>query len=304
MLASRVQSRVQRRWALLPVALLAVLACCVSVPTSLFLSPGRPGLGVSSSYHRGQISRIPRGRGGSDSEVLEKGNVVEAVFPDDGNWYSGVVEKVNTDGTYEVKWDNPDGGPEVSTCTDVKKYTPPIPLSELKVGDKYKGTIVSTAPFGAFVNIGAEKDGLVHVSCVKDGFVSNIDDEVQAGQEVTVWIKSVDDGKLGLTMVESKLTSSGRTARPKADLTKFQDLTWGEKLTGTVVSVTNFGAFVSVEPPGGGAAAQGLVHVSELSNDYVEDPFSIVKQGQEVTVYVKDVDLDAGRLSLSMKDRT
>lgn len=245
-------------------------------------------------------------RGARGGEDFQAGDVVEAVFADDGNWYPGTVVKSNADGTYEVKWDNPDGGPETSAVKvdEIKKYTPPIPLEELKVGQKFTGTIVGTAPFGAFVNIGAERDGLVHVSCVKEGFVQNIDDEVQQGQEVTVWVKQIQDGKLGLTMVESKLGGGGgggRGPRPKADLTPFKDLGWGDKLTGTVVSVTNFGAFVSVAPPSGGEAAQGLVHVSEMSDSYVEDPGSVVSVGQEVEVVVKNVDLDGGKLSLSMK---
>ncbi|CAE8623070.1 unnamed protein product, partial [Polarella glacialis] len=232
---------------------------------------------------------------GDAAEVLSPGDAVEAVFGDDGHWYSAVLEKGNADGTFEVRWDDPDGGPEVSTVQlkDIKKYVPPIPMDQLQVGAKYTGTVVSTAGFGAFVNIGAERDGLVHVSCVKEGFVENIDDELQAGQQVTVWVKQVVDGKLGLTMVESKL-SSGGGPRTKADLSKFKDLTWGDRLKGTVVSVTNFGAFVSVMPPSGGDATQGLVHVSEMSDTYVEDPFSVVQQGQEVEVYVKDIDVTGG----------
>merc|ERR1711879_802102 len=106
---------------------------------------------------------------------------VEAVFPDDGNMYPGVVTKINADGTFEVKWDDPDGGPDSSPVSPEDMKYPPIPLDKLETGQKYAGTIVNTAPFGAFVE--------------------NVDDVVQAGQEVEVCVKQVsEDGKIGLTM--------------------------------------------------------------------------------------------------------
>lgn len=175
-------------------------------------------------------------------------------------------------------------------------------MDELNVGGKYTGTVKRTAPFGAFVDIGCEKDGLVHISCLKEGFVSNVDDEVREGDEVTVWVKNVGDGKIGLTMVESKLGDGGGgggAPRRRADLSKFEGLVGGEMITGTVKSVQKFGAFVEVEA--GGEIAQGLVHVSQMSDDFVEDPWSIVSEGDEVQVTVQDVDIEGGKLGLSMK---
>merc|ERR1712190_640982 len=93
-------------------------------------------------------------------------------------------------------------------------------------------------------------------------------------------------------------SGSGGGGAP-ADLTVFQDLPSGEKIKGTVKSIQNFGAFVEVEAEG--QVAQGLVHVSEMSDDYVDDPFSVVSEGQEVEVTIKDVDVGAGKMSLSMK---
>jgi predicted RNA-binding protein with RPS1 domain len=231
---------------------------------------------------------------------------VEAVFPDDGNMYPGKVTKINADGTFEVKWEDPDGGPETSSVTPEDMKYPPIPLDKLEVGQKYAGTIVNTAPFGAFVDFGAERQGLVHISCLTDGFVDNVDDVVQAGQEVEVWVKQVsEDGKIGLTMVESKLGGGGgggRAPRAPVDLSGFVDSVWGDRITGKVVSITNFGCFVQLEAPTGDAGPQqGLVHISEMSDGFVEDPWSITEVGAEVSVVVKDVDADSGRLSLTMK---
>jgi len=173
-------------------------------------------------------------------------------------------------------------------------------LDELEVGQKLKGTVVNTAPFGAFVDFGAEKSGLVHISCLQDGFVDDVSAVVQTGDEVDVWVKSVDafSGKIGLTMVESKLGGGGG-GRPSADLTVFQDIPYGEKIKGTVKRIQDFGAFVEVEAEG--QVATGLVHVSQMSDDFVDDPWAIVSEGQEVEVTIRDVDVGAGKMSLSMK---
>jgi len=242
-----------------------------------------------------------RTRLGSFALNFKTGDAVEANYGD-GNWYSAVVQAKNKDGTWTVKWDDAAGGPETADVKeeDMKEYVPPIPLSQLVVGSKHTGKVVSIAGFGAFVNFGAEKDGLVHVSCLQDGFVANVADVVSEGQEVTVWVKGVSDGKVGLTMVESKLGSGGGGPRAPRDITPFQSLV-GESLPGKVVSVVGFGAFVEMKHPSSSAVAQGLVHVSELSDGYVSDPNDVVKVGQDVTVRIKDVNMGTGKISLSMK---
>ncbi|CAE7569949.1 pnp, partial [Symbiodinium pilosum] len=92
------------------------------------------------------------------------GEKVEAVFEDDGNWYLADVVKKNDDGSFTVKWDDPDGGPEESQVQPKEMKYPPIPVADLVVGDKYTGTIKTVLDFGAFVDIGAEGDGLLHIS--------------------------------------------------------------------------------------------------------------------------------------------
>jgi len=249
------------------------------------------------------VSSAPPRRSLVARRAFAKGDAVEAIFEEDGNWYSAVVDKAVGDGTYVVKWDNPDGGPETSTCkeADIKKYVPPIPLDQLQIGGKYEGEVVSVAGFGAFVNIGAEKDGLVHISAVSDSFVENIESIVQPGQKVTVWVKGVADGKLSLVMVESKLSGGGRGPRAPRDLTPFQSLVGGGKVKGKVVSTTAFGAFVELTASNG-AVGQGLVHISAMGNEYVSDVNSVVSVGDEVEVYVKEVNLATNKMSLSMKD--
>jgi len=238
-------------------------------------------------------------RGGVALNV-KAGDAVEANYGD-GNWYTASVVKKNADGTFQVKWDDAAGGPETADVKedDIKEYVPPIPMDQLVPGSKHKGKVVSVAGFGAFVNFGAERDGLVHVSCIQEGFVANVNDVISEGQEVTVWVKGVRDGKISLTMVESKMQMGGGGSRRATDLSPFQALVMGDPIPGKVVSILNFGAFVEVSA--GGDPAQGLVHVSEMSDEYVADPNDVVKVGQEVRVRVKEVNMGTQKLSLSMK---
>ena len=101
----------------------------------------------------------------------------------------------------------------------------------------------------------------------------------------------------------SELEKPGRDPRPDFKTATFQenveelaDLTPGMQLEGVVTNVTNFGAFVHV-----GVHQDGLVHVSQLSHDFVEDPHTLVKAGQVVRVKVLEVDLERRRASLTMR---
>lgn len=111
---------------------------------------------------------------------LMKGDFVEAVF-DEGevrNWYPGVVEAVHPDG-YDVRWDYPDGGPAVSRVQEVQSYTPARRLAEFLEGSRHRGEVVGMASFGIFVDVGATRDGLVHISCIKGTI-----EEIRMGQMV------------------------------------------------------------------------------------------------------------------------
>merc|ERR1712032_380051 len=124
-------------------------------------------------------------------------------------------------------------------------------------------------------------------------------DYVEVGQEVDVWVSEIrDDGKLGLTMVEGKIGGGGR--RP-ADLTAFEAVDPDEWLSGTVDNVLDFGAFVTVTLPDGSASASGLVHISQIKDSFVEDVYAEVEVGQEVQVRIVNVDMERGKMSLSMK---
>jgi len=231
--------------------------------------------------------------------ALTKGQRVEVWS--EGVYYDCEILAVSEDGTTcTAKYD--EGGDEEEDI-DVRERVrePRIKFADLTQGQKFTGTIQSVASFGAFVDIGAERDGLVHISKIANERIDNIDDYVQQGQEVEVWVSEVrDDGKLALSMVESKVGAGGGPRAP-SDYSGFMDVSPDQWLTGVVASIAPFGIFVTVTPPGGGATADGLVHITAIRDGFVENTADEASVGQEVQVRVKSVDAGMGRMSLSMK---
>ena len=168
------------------------------------------------------------------------------------------------------------------TMAEPAKFT----WKDLEPGQKVEGKVVRLEKFGAFVDIGAETDGLVHVSEMKEGRVDKPSDVVSEGDNLTVWIREVDrkSRRISLTMLEP----------PEVDIRTLKPDT---ALSGKVVRLESFGAFVDV-----GAGRDGMIHVTEMGRGYVGSPSEIVSVGDEVQVRVLDVDARRGRISLSMKD--
>ncbi len=161
----------------------------------------------------------------------------------------------------------------------------PRALKDLKPGTALEGVVTRIELYGAFVDVGLDHEGLVHISNLKRSHVNRVEDVVQPGQQVQVWVDKVDpsSGRLALTMV-----------RPIA--LKWRDIKPGFKTRGKVVRLEHFGAFVDI-----GAERPGLVHVSEMSDEYVKDPSELVQVGEEVEVSVIDVDRKKRQIRLSMK---
>ena len=118
------------------------------------------------------------------------------------------------------------------------------------------------------------------------------------------------DSSAASTATSSSAASRSSTARPgrdprdeppppilRSDVLKMEDLREGMALQGTVRNVVDFGAFVDI-----GVKQDGLVHISQMADRYVKNPFEVVSVGDVVTVRVINVDLDRGRIGLSMKD--
>jgi ribosomal protein S1 len=174
------------------------------------------------------------------------------------------------------------GGRLSLTMAEPPRYT----WNDLKPGLKTEGKVVRLEKFGAFVDLGAETDGLVHVSEMGTGRVNKPSDVVSEGDVIPVWIKDADrkSRRISLTMLEP----------PEVDIRTLQP---DMLLTGHVVRLESFGAFVDV-----GAGRDGMIHVSEMGRGYVGNPSEIMSVGDEVQVRVLEVDPRRGRISLSMKD--
>lgn len=157
------------------------------------------------------------------------------------------------------------------------------------VGTKVKGKVVSVTDFGAFVELEEDVEGLVHVSELSWAPVKNPKEVVQPGQEVEVVVLSVNEA-------EHRVSLSLRKALPDPWEDVEHRYPKGALVEGQVTNVTDFGAFVELEP-----GIEGLIHISELSWERVSHPGEVVQPGQTVRAMVLRVDPQNRRISLSLK---
>lgn len=159
-------------------------------------------------------------------------------------------------------------------------------LAEMKPGDTVEGVISSLAPFGAFVDLGVGKDGLVHVSELAEGRVERPEDAVQVGERYSFKVLEVDPEGNRISL---SLRRAQRTQR-------MQQLEPGTVMDGTISGIAAFGAFVDV-----GVGRDGLVHVSEISAERINSVEEKLKVGDKVQVKVLEVDPNSKRISLTMR---
>lgn len=159
-----------------------------------------------------------------------------------------------------------------------------LDLIELKPKTRYEGKVTRLELFGAFVDIGAQRDGLVHISQLGKERVNRVADVVKEGDAVTVWVQSVDaeQGRISLTLIEPP-------ERTIADLKPDQ------VLNGRVTKLAPYGAFVDI-----GVERDGLVHISEMSDGHIARPGDVAQVGDEVEVRVIKVNHKRQRIELSM----
>ena len=158
-------------------------------------------------------------------------------------------------------------------------------LSDLKRKTVLQGKVTRLELYGAFIDVGLGTDALVHISQLGKDHVNRVADVLNIGDEVTVWVDKVDPerGQVMVTMIE-----------PLA--VEWSDLKEGNAYTGTVTRLENFGAFINI-----GAEREGLVHISELSHDYVKHPSEVLTVGDEVQVQVLGFSRRKRRIDLSIK---
>lgn len=160
--------------------------------------------------------------------------------------------------------------------------------ANVEVGQTYTGVVKSLTSYGAFVDVGGV-DGLCHISELSWNRIKHPSEVVNVGDTIEVYVKDLDR--------ENKKVSLGYKKAEDNPWEKLRnEYPIGSVFTAPVVSITKFGAFVRILP-----GVDGLVHISEISNERVEKVGDVLKVGDEVNVKLLDVDFDKKRISLSMK---
>ncbi|MCX6812023.1 MAG: S1 RNA-binding domain-containing protein [Candidatus Berkelbacteria bacterium] len=160
-------------------------------------------------------------------------------------------------------------------------------IEKYKFGDVVEGKISGIVDFGLFVKIDPLVEGLVHISEISWSRVNDLNKVFKVGDTVKVMIIALDNGKLSLSL--KRLASDPWTEAAK----KYKV---GDKVLGEVTKLTPFGAFVSLDKE-----IDGLVHVSELSDQHIIDPGQVVSLGKEYDFKIISIEPETHRLGLSLK---
>jgi small subunit ribosomal protein S1 len=162
-------------------------------------------------------------------------------------------------------------------------------VERLERGQVLEGTVKAIADFGAFVDLGGV-DGLVHITDLSWGRVSHPTEIIKLDQTVTVVVLDFDENKKRISLGMKQLTP-----HPWAEIESRYTL--GQKVTGKVVSMTDYGAFIEIEK-----GIEGLIHVSEMSwTQHIKHPSQIIQMGQQVEAVILNIDQDSKKISLGIK---
>lgn len=160
---------------------------------------------------------------------------------------------------------------------------------ELKEGEKREGTVVKIVKFGAFVDIGGVQ-GLIHLNDLSWERVFKAEDVVKVGDKVEVIIGSINQKDKKLSLILKDVEQDPWKVHGSA-------INEGKIFDGKVTRLSNFGAFVEILP-----GIEGLVHISEITDENIAKPSDVLEQGQNVKVKVLNIDLNEKKLSLSIKE--
>ncbi|MBN1484404.1 MAG: 30S ribosomal protein S1 [Chloroflexia bacterium] len=161
-------------------------------------------------------------------------------------------------------------------------------LESLEVGKIYTGQVSSVCNFGVFVDLGGA-DGLVHLSELSWGHIEHPRDVVQTGQEIQVYVLSIDQDR-------RRIALSLRRTQPEPWSTVAERYQLGQLVEGTITQLANFGAFARIEE-----GIEGLIHISELSDDPVGHPRELVQEGDVVSLRIIRIDPVHKRIGLSLR---
>ena len=159
-------------------------------------------------------------------------------------------------------------------------------FEKIKAGDIVEGTVKNVTDFGAFIDLGGV-DGLLHISEMSWGRVESPKKVFKVGETLKVLIKEIEGTKVALSL---KFDDSNPW---KDAATKYAV---GNEVTGKVARMTDFGAFVELEP-----GIDALLHVSQIAKEHIEKPSDVLAVGQDVTAKVVDFNEEGKKISLSIK---
>ena len=159
-------------------------------------------------------------------------------------------------------------------------------FSRIAVGDVVEGVVKNITDFGAFIDLGGA-DGLLHVSEMSWGRVDNPKSILSVGEKLSVLIKDIKGDRIALSL---------KFEDRNPWLTASEKYAVGSIVEGRVARMTDFGAFVELEP-----GIDALLHVSQISREHVEKPSDALTVGQEVTAKIVDFNADDRKISLSVK---
>ena len=159
-------------------------------------------------------------------------------------------------------------------------------FERINVGDVVEGKVKNVTDFGAFIDLGGA-DGLLHISEMSWGRVENPKKLLKVGDDITVLIKDIQGEKIALSL---------KFADQNPWLTASEKYAVGNVVEGKVARMTDFGAFVELEP-----GVDALLHVSQISREHVEKPADVLKVGETITAKVVDFNEEDRKISLSIK---
>jgi small subunit ribosomal protein S1 len=163
-------------------------------------------------------------------------------------------------------------------------------LQELEEGEVRTGHVISLANFGAFVDLGGA-DGLVHLSEISWKRINHPSEVLKVGQTVKVKVINMD-------MERKRISLSMKALEEDPFIVASTQLREGQLITGTITKLTKFGAFARLD---GFDDIEGLIHITELSENRVEHPKDIVQVSQNLTLRVVKVDVESRRIGLSVR---
>ncbi|MEP0806793.1 MAG: S1 RNA-binding domain-containing protein [Chloroflexota bacterium] len=161
-------------------------------------------------------------------------------------------------------------------------------LEELQEGEVYTGRVTSIANFGAFINVNGA-DGLVHLSEISWDHIEHPREALEVGQEVKVKVINIDREKKRIGLSIRALQEDPWKAR----LSKYSV---GQLVEGVITRLTKFGAFARLE-----GDIEGLIHISEISENRIEHPKEVLKEGDVKTLRVIRIDPEQHRIGLSLR---